>query len=467
MKPSQRKCLFGCLKKKIKNEIKIAQLSGYISEVSGYHSGEASLQGTLIGLAQDFVGASNINLLQPIGQFGTRLQGGKDAASPRYIFTQLSEITHNIFDERDSPLLKYLDDDGFPIEPKHYAPIIPMVLVNGANGIGTGFSTQIPSYNPIDIVDNIGRLLDDQEVVEMHPWYRGFTGAITQNGTTFVTHGKYEILGDIVTVTELPIGRWTDDYKEFLENSMVDGADKNAKRASKLNIVSFENHSTEAEIKFQIKFPRDHLSKIAGDSEKLETDLRLTSNIGTTNMHLYSPESVIRKYDSAEDILKSYFGVRLSMYEDRRQYLLATLREELSVLENKSRFVSEIMNDDLTVYRKSKSELDDLLSDRNFKRTASDESVASGFNYLTSMQISSFTKEKIESLQSQIASITRDIEKLEHSTDKSMWIDDLQAFRSVYDKHSLATQVASSEASQPKSNSVIAKKKRKTYHRSG
>jgi DNA topoisomerase-2 len=49
-----------------------------------------------------------------------------------------------------------------------------MVLVNGAEGIGTGWSTKIPNYNPKDIIRNIKRLLNDEPIEPMHPWYRGF-----------------------------------------------------------------------------------------------------------------------------------------------------------------------------------------------------------------------------------------------------------------------------------------------------
>ena len=131
-KPSQRKVLFSCFKRKLRQDIKVAQLSGYVSEHSAYHHGEASLASTIVGLAQDFVGSNNVNLLVPSGQFGTRLQGGKDHASPRYIFTRLAPICRTVFPECDDALLEYLNEDGQVIEPEHYLPIIPLVLVNGA-----------------------------------------------------------------------------------------------------------------------------------------------------------------------------------------------------------------------------------------------------------------------------------------------------------------------------------------------
>ena len=151
-KPGQRKVMFTCLMRNDKREVKVAQLAGSVGEKSAYHHGEASLMGTIIGLAQNYVGSNNINLLEPIGQFGTRLAGGKDHASPRYIFTKMSPLTRLIFNVNDDPLLKYLSEDNQRIEPEWYMPILPMVLVNGAEGIGTGWSTKIYNYNPREIV---------------------------------------------------------------------------------------------------------------------------------------------------------------------------------------------------------------------------------------------------------------------------------------------------------------------------
>lgn len=174
LKPGQRKVMFGCFKRNLKKEIKVAQLGGYVSENTAYHHGEQSLTSTIVGLAQNFVGSNNINLLEPNGQFGTRMQGGKDAASARYIFTNTSAMTRAVFHPADDPLLNYLVEDGQRIEPEYYLPTVPMLLINGADGIGTGWSTQIPNYNPVDVVDNLRRLMKGEDVVPMTPWFRGF-----------------------------------------------------------------------------------------------------------------------------------------------------------------------------------------------------------------------------------------------------------------------------------------------------
>ena len=180
LKPSQRKVLYASFLKNITKDIKVSQFTGYISEKTSYHHGEMSLQGTIISMAQNFVGSNNIELLVPSGQFGTRLQMGKDSASPRYIFTRLNDITNKIYIKSDEPILKYLDDDGFSIEPEKFVPIIPMILVNGTIGIGTGWSTNVPQYNPKDLIDQIKRLNNNEELKELSPYYRDFKGFFSE-----------------------------------------------------------------------------------------------------------------------------------------------------------------------------------------------------------------------------------------------------------------------------------------------
>ena len=247
-KPSQRKVLYACLKRNLKSEIKVAQLTGYVAEHSAYHHGEASLQLTIVGMAQNFCGSNNINLLTPSGQFGTRRMGGKDAASARYIFTKLEPIARTIFHPDDDDLLNYLKDDGSTIEPEFYVPVIPMVLVNGAEGIGTGWSTFVNNYSPRDVIENIRRKLQGHDVVPMKPFYAGFTGDVSTETEMEVLHkcfpniyalksqiieiegneksyrsfGKIERVDETtLLITELPLKKWTQEYKQFLDGMMV------------------------------------------------------------------------------------------------------------------------------------------------------------------------------------------------------------------------------------------------------
>jgi DNA topoisomerase-2 len=219
-KPGQRKVLFGAIKRGKNTEVKVAQFANYVAGLTQYHHGEASVATIVINMAQDFVGSNNINLLVPAGQFGTRHEGGKSAASPRYLFTKMHKITRAIYHPHDDEILHYEIEENKSIEPTWFMPIIPMVLVNGADGIGTGWSTSIPNYNPVDIVENLKRLMNGDEVVKMTPWFRGFKGPIepaTEAGK-FVSKGVAEVTDDgSIKVTELPVRLWTESFKDNLE----------------------------------------------------------------------------------------------------------------------------------------------------------------------------------------------------------------------------------------------------------
>ena len=437
-KPSQRKVFYGCVKKNIKNDMKVSQLSGAIAEVSAYHFGDASLQGTIIGMAQNYTGSNNINILSPEGQFGTRLMGGKDAASPRYIFTKINDLARSVFHVDDQPILTYLDDDGFSIEPSFYVPVIPMVLVNGSNGIGTGFSTQVPQHNPKDVTDNILKMLAGEEPVELKPWYRGFEGVIEANGErSFVTKGKWTRAStDTIEINELPIGKWTDDYKEFLEAC----TDPDVKKASKTTIRSYQNYSTESRVKFVVEFPAGKLEGLVQNG-RLESDMRLTSALSNSNMHLYNAEGRIEKYKSVVDIQKAHYEVRLRFYEARKEYVLKKLGNDIKVLCNKIRFVESIMDGSLNIFKKPRSVVDGLLCGANYDKIEKedDEPGQGGYGYLVNMQISSFTQEKIASLVGIVRQKEGEHANLQEKTVKTIWKEDLTRFLEEFDKDKAAT----------------------------
>ncbi|MCH83397.1 DNA topoisomerase 2-like, partial [Trifolium medium] len=296
LKPGQRKILFCSFKKKLVKEIKVGQFIGYVSEHSAYHHGEQSLASTIIGMAQDFVGSNNINLLKPNGQFGTRNLGGKDHASSRYIYTELNTVTRCLFHEDDDKLLEYLNEEGRSIEPNWYIPIIPLVLVNGSEGIGTGWSSYIPNYNPREIIGNVRRLLNEEEMVPMDPWYRGFRGTIEKSakeGGYIVSGSVVEIDEQTFRITELPIRKWTQDYKQFLE-SITDGT-PNVKDPL---IEDFRQNGDDAIIDIEVKMKPEKIASIM--QEGLFKKFKLTNTISTSNMHLFDAEGKIKKFDTPE-----------------------------------------------------------------------------------------------------------------------------------------------------------------------
>lgn len=399
LKPSQRKVMFACMKRGLTQEIKVAQLSGYISEVSAYHHGEASLQGTIIGMAHDYMGSNNINLLEPCGQFGTRLMGGKDAASPRYIFTKLSKKAQNMFDSKDNSTLKFLDDDGKSVEPEYYMPTLPMVLVNGADGIGTGYSTQVPCYNPADIKKNLLRCLDGKVPEPMTPWYKGFKGRTYPKGDgSWTMQGLFTESGTTIKVTELPPGKWTQDYKEYLDGL-----------AEKGKINSFDNHSTEDHPNFTIRGYK---------GTNALKDLWLTKAVHTSNMWLMTPGGM-KKYASGEEILVDYFKFRLEHYKQRKANLLKEYKAYAAVAENKARFVRLVVEDEIVIFKRKRANIEEQIEAHKIIK------VNKSWDYLFSIKTEQYTEEQIKKLNDEAAARKKMYSDLDATSIKSMWISDL------------------------------------------
>lgn len=361
-KPSQRKVLYGVLKRKQTKDIKVSQLVGPISSDTSYHHGETSMVETMVCMAQDFVGSNNVNLLVPSGQFGTRLMGGDDHSSARYIFTRLEPITRFIFREEDEPLLKMLEDDGKPIEPQWYLPVIPMLLVNGTKGIGTGFSTHVPSFHPADIIQEILHLMEGKSVQPLTPWYRGFTGKIEKKGRKWFSYGKYEIKNaTTVEVTELPIGVWTDKYTQHLTDLEVDSTDVTEKKKKLQCLTSFtrgKNHSEDS-VHFILKFKGTTLNDLKKEPEELLDRLKLveSKSSSVTNIHVFDPMGNMVKFKTVEGILRAFYKIRLLYYVRRKEYQLQDLEHQVKMLDEKIRFIRGIIEETVQIYKKKDPEV--------------------------------------------------------------------------------------------------------------
>ena len=373
-KPSQRKALYTFFTKNIVKELKVAQVTGYVTSETAYHHGETSMEGTIVGLAQNFVGSNNINLLRPEGMFGTRIQGGKDCAQSRYIFTHLEKISKFIYKKEDEPLLHFLQEEGKTIEPEWYLPIIPMILVNGSRGIGTGFSTHIPCYNPKDIIENLKRMIDNKQINVMKPWYRKFKGDIIekeiQGRKKWFTCGKWKVQNNTtIEITELPIGVWTDDYHQHLESLVIDNSEKDSKKKSKQCITDYKkcNDHDDENIHLLITFKKDVLSNLLKTPGKLITLLKLeeSKSCSTTNLHVFDPMGEIVKFYKPEGMLRAYYRIRLPFYKKRKEYQSLFLQREITYLSEKIRFVKGIVDETIHISKKTNDELISILRDKH------------------------------------------------------------------------------------------------------
>ena len=431
LKISLRKILYSAFKKNLVNEIKVAQFTGYVSEQSGYHHGEASLNAAIVGMAQDYVGSNNINLLTPNGQFGTRLQGGKDSASERYIFTQLNPVTRYIFRKEDDDILEYLEDDGFPVEPMFYVPIIPMILVNGGKGIGTGFSTDILSYSASTLIHYIQSRLKKETTsdIEFTPSYKGFTGSCEKiENNKYIVKGKYEKINDKkIRVVELPIGHWTDDFKQHIENLME--ADKNKK--GKAVVKDYNDMSTDTRVDIEITFnePIDEKTDGSNNYNNLEKILKLYTNLSTNNMHLFNEEEKLMKFDNEKEIVDGFYPVRLKYYQKRKTHIIESLEKELKVLSNKARYIQETLDGTIDLRRKKKDEILSLLSSKKFDVLEND----SDYKYLLKMTMDSVSDENAERLLKDRDNKSKELVEIQGTMIEDMWLKELGELKKYLD----------------------------------
>ena len=444
LKISQRKIMYAAFKKNLNTEIKVAQFSGYVSEHSCYHHGEASLNQAIKGMAQNFVGANNINLLFPSGQFGTRIQGGDDAASERYIFTRLEKITRSIFQPQDDNILKYLNDDGTPVEPLFYAPIIPMILVNGSKGIGTGFSTDILSYNPLQIIEYLnckltsimGSKLKIEYDEEFIPYYDGFQGKIEKiSDSKFLIKGKYEkIAVDKIRITELPVGLWTETFKEHLEYLIEPGQDKDGKKIIAF-IKDYDDMSRDTIIDFTVTFPKGKIEELEANiiehnCNGLEKLLKLYTTNTNTNMHLFDASDKLKKYNKVEEIIDDYFETRLEMYEVRKEYVINTLEKELLLLSNKAKYIKENLDGTIDLRKKKKEQVIQLLKEKGYDIIDDDEE----YKYLVKLPMDSVTEENVDKIFKEQGNKEVELESTKKKAPAQIWREELAILKEEYVK---------------------------------
>ena len=446
-KTSLRKVLFAAFKKNLVNEIKVAQFSGYVSEHSCYHHGEMSLNKGIIGMAHEFVGSNNINALLPLGQFGTRLKGGKDNASERYIFTALNPITRAIFPKADEPVLNYLDDDGTPVEPEYYAPIIPMILVNGGKGIGTGFSYEGLCYNPLQIIKYLKCKLNVKEFTgDIKPYYEGFKGEIIEymdkakdglKYKKYLVKGKYEIVNyNTIKITELPIGSWTEPYKAFLESLMED-KDKKGKKKKPI-VKSYIDSCTDTNVEYTVKLhmgvlPNLVSKKVDKNITKLEKVFGLTTTKSTSNMYLFDEQQKLKKYTDIYEIIEKYYPVRYKTYELRKAHMIEYLEKEVKVLSNKAKFIQEqiVEPPTLIMRKKKKTEVIAMLKEKGYDIIGDDEE----YKYLRNMTIDSVEEENYEKLLKQKGEKEAELEKIKVTTIEQMWLGELKTLEKEYSRY--------------------------------
>jgi DNA topoisomerase-2 len=462
LKPSQRKILYCALKRNLTKEIKVAQLAGYVSEHASYHHGEVSLMGTIVGMAQNFVGSNNINVMQPIGQFGSRLQGGDDAAAARYIHTALEQISGSLFHKSDDSLLKAQEDDGIPIEPEYYLPSVPLLVINGALGIGTGFSCNIPPHNPKDVVAllraRIRGLLPTLENRPLDPWWQGFKGRVIRtDNNTWQAQGVYEYNDDnhTITVTELPVGVWTKSYKETLDKMcMTDEAIKES------GLKNFDDLYTDVEVRFVLYLTEDVYDMAKDMPNQFMKKFGLTSSWKTSNMIAFNEQMKLTKYHTVGDMMEAFYLQRIGKYVERREAQLAALEKERVETDARRRFLMAVIEDRMVLMKQSDEAIVAQMKRESLPPLSNEAKPddIDAYEYLLRMRIDRVKQSAIKEMEDQVERLMEKIRVLQAKTPSDIWEEDLVDFEDAWEKMIIAREAAKDGKPAPKRAKVTKRK---------
>jgi len=407
-------------------------------------------------MAQNFVGSNNINLLMPIGQFGSRLMGGEDAAQPRYIHTQMEPIIDALFRKEDASILKHIDDDGQVVEPEYYQPVVPLLVINGAVGIGTGFSANIPPHNPSDVIallrDRLNLSRSTLAGLVLQPWWYGFKGTINRpTETSWTTKGKatWDDSKYTITVTELPIGTWTKDYKTYLDTLCTGDEAKGTKPILK----SFDDLYNDVEVKFVLYFESDVYFDMRSDPAASEKMLQLNTTWHTTNMVCFSPEMKIKRYGTVGDMMEDYYQVRLTGYETRKTLEIGRLERELIEFDAKARFLLALLEDRMDLRRRTDEEIVAALRAENLPPldNLTDPESVDSYEYLLRMRMDRVKASAVEDARKHVEAAQIALTTLKGTTASELWTRDLVQFEKAWVGLQEAREAAASGAPLKKS----------------
>ena len=408
LKESQRKIVYIMIKKYFQFE-RIEPLSGAILSKTNYHHGAASLQGAIVKMAQTFPGSNNIPLLEGDGEFGSILEGGDDSASARYISAKIAPITKWIIRKEDNCILKYRMDEGKQIEPYEYYPIVPMLIINGSNGIAVAWSTNIPCYNPEDIIIWIKRWLNNMkkrkkdkntvfvetEKIELVPWYKDYNGLIYKNNKgDIINEGIFELKSDrIIYVKALPVTKSIIKYKEELH-----------KMKENNKIVGYRSLSDQDNTDI----------RVIGMKNPTITKLKLRSKICISNFTMIDKNGKPFKFRTINEFLNYFCTNRLVKYEERKYFRTMALKKLLKEKSLFLSFIQDVIDGVLLISNKVDKELIIEMKKKKYPESFLDKSIRM------------LTEKKRDSLKNEIDGIENEIKIYSKFDPVDLWLNELK-----------------------------------------
>jgi DNA topoisomerase-2 len=410
MKQAHRKAVWGMMKRGEHADFDtVERIAAASASTTDYHHGVGSLEGTIVGLAQDFAGSNNIPLFAKKGQLGDRLS--RKASASRYIKAKLAPYFRQLFKKDDDLIFDFVMSNGMAVEPKFFTPLLPLVLVNGAEGMGTGHSTYILSYNPEDLKKTILKMLDGSTIKPntLLPWWKGFNGTVSRDKETgqVTIEGKYEQKPGrtpTLIISELPIGAQSDAYKTHLE-----------KLEDKEIITDYDNLSDKNGFEFIVRVPRSTLAKSDEEIKKL---FKLVSR-ETENLTVWNGDGVLTRYESVEALLEEWVIWRVERMEDRRLALIKKIKDDITWAGLKIRFIRYYLKN-VTYFRDTgNKELSAKLVEEGFDR----------HDELLNMPMRNLTRDKIAELEKDVDNLKEDLKGLQQDSGMEMYRRELKELK--------------------------------------
>ena len=412
LKNSQRKLLWVGFDKLQKEYCKTETFSNIVALQTAYIHGAANLTGVCDSLTQDFIGACNYPyFLGNDGGWGSRMIPRSAAA--RYTKIKLANLTKVLFNSIDNEILEKQWFEGQWIEPKYLVPIFPTLFLNLSNGLTAGFSENIYSRNPKQIIKWIKKRLNGEKTPDdLPPWFKGYLGEIRWNKDQNV----YESVGKIkmnnmtsYTITEIPVETTYQKYIEFLDKLEDDKV-----------IQSYEDKCNPRtnEILFEIRTTRDFTRKHSTEDALLKV-FKLVRSLPEQYNCIDCNGKVI-EFEGVSQILESYYQIRYDLYVRRKRFILDNLKADLEKMVSKYLFCKGIIEKTLIVSNRKKDDIE-----KDLEKIEKIVKVDGTYDYLLRIPISQITKEEMERLKESIKARKDEFLLAKNKSEKDMWIEDL------------------------------------------
>jgi len=406
-KNASRKILHTIQSFNIKKQIKVSQLGSKTGEFTEYLHG--SMDDVIVNLGQDFTGTNNVPLLQKKGNFGTRFN--KEASASRYIYTYGSDAFYELFNSADREVLVKQVFEGVEIEPKFFVPTLPVLLLNGAEGVSSGFAQKILPRNSKDVKQHVlDKLSTGSSQIELKPWFKNFTGSILRGEN----QNQYNIYGNVtrvkfntVEIIEVPVGYTLKGYIKVLDALEDKGV-----------IQSYIDKSENDKFNFLVKFQGNSLKSLSDDELLIKLKLKKTI---TENLTATDENNKIKNFQTIEELLDAYIYVKLQFVEQRRLNELKRSEYEINQLKNKVKFVESVLDGELVLNMRTKASIVKDLKNMGFLQ------IDGNFDYLLNMSLLALTKERCVKMRADVKNKQAYINKLNKTTNVNMWIQEIEA----------------------------------------